>query len=138
MRVDEATVLQDLGFKPYRCVVVIEDQVSKDKQNEISDWLVATGCLYMMAWGPDCSSWDDSVDASNCEQFNYESIPEESFVMTTWHENESLDEVFWFAQNSTDEACDGTPIDHTLILHVSVTDKRNKLLAAYEKCKEDA
>ena len=54
---------------PFKCVVIIDASVSQEWQTKVSKWLVNSGCLYMMAWGNDCSSWDDSVDYANIEQF---------------------------------------------------------------------
>jgi len=76
---------------------VIEEKVTDDWREQVSRWLVASGCLYMMARGDECSRWDDSVDYANLEAFDYGDIPDERFVMTTWHERQSLAEVFWFA-----------------------------------------
>jgi hypothetical protein len=45
----------------------------------------AVGCLYMMAWGIDCSIRDDAVDWANISDFDFKPIPPERFVMTTWH-----------------------------------------------------
>lgn len=84
---------------PYKAVVILDQATPDDWQNEISDWLVATGCLYMMAWGPKCSSWDDSVDWANLAKFNHSDIPDDQSVMTTWHDAEPLSETFWFAAN---------------------------------------
>jgi len=85
---------------PYQAVLVIDAKVSLEWQEELSKWLVETGCLYMMAWGNDCSSWDDSVDMANMEAYDFKHIPESSFVMTTWHEKEPLSDVFWFVKYS--------------------------------------
>ena len=58
---------------PFKAVVVLEAEYSNDWQNSVSEWLVASGCLYMMAWGPNCSTWDDSVDWANMDGHpNYE------------------------------------------------------------------
>src|SRR5215467_8233133 len=87
--------LPDISYlRPFRSVVLIEEPINSEWRAKVSAWLVDAGCLYMMAWGNDCSSWDDSVDIANLEQFNYENIPDERFVMTTWRENEPLAEVF--------------------------------------------
>ncbi|WP_456107224.1 DUF7684 family protein [Peristeroidobacter agariperforans] len=97
--VTEVGTLPDVrALAPYKCVVIIESSVSVARQVEISRWLVDSGCLYMMAWGPGCSSWDDSVDLANLEQFDFRDVPEDNFVMTTWHESESLSEVFGFSK----------------------------------------
>lgn len=36
-------------FNPFKAVVIIEDEVTNEWQNKISDWLVESGCKYMMA-----------------------------------------------------------------------------------------
>lgn len=82
---------------PRRVIVLIEQEVEPKWQDEISRWIIESGCLYMMAWGLDCSKWDDSVDRANLERFDYD-IPDEQFVMTTWHADEPLHEVFFFAR----------------------------------------
>ena len=82
------------GAAPFKAVVVIDSEVTPEWQAQVSDWLVRSGCQYMMAWGLDCSSWDDSVDVANLEMFDFGEIPDEGFVMTTWHEKDSLLEAF--------------------------------------------
>jgi hypothetical protein len=42
----------------------------------------------MMAWGRECSSWDDSVDWANIDKFGDSPIPDDECVVTTWHEDE--------------------------------------------------
>jgi hypothetical protein len=83
----------------------------------------------MLAWGRECESWHDSVDEANLERFDYEDFPEEELVMTTWHEDEDLEEVFWFSKN-----CAKHPVltlRETLIIHVSEVEKRNELEGLY-------
>jgi len=100
LHIKPETALPDIGaLAPFRAVVIVEAVVSPEWQSLVSDWLVRSGCLYMMAWGTNCSSWDDSVDMANVQQFDCGEIPEDGFVMTTWHEKEPLGEVFWFAKN---------------------------------------
>ena len=90
--------LPSLLAKPRRIMVLIEQNVAPEWQDAVSKRIIESGCLYMMAWGQNCSSWDDSVDHANLEKFDYGDVPEEDFVMTTWHENEALCEVFFFAR----------------------------------------
>lgn len=71
------------ALSPFRVVVIIEENFSPEWQMQISNWLVSSGCLYMMAWGEKCIAWDDSVDKANLKQLNYGDIPEEKFVITT-------------------------------------------------------
>ena len=86
--------------RPFKCVVLVSQGVSKTWQHKVSERLVADGCLYMIAWGNNCSSWDDSVDIANIEQFFPHDIPEENFVMTTSHDDETLEDVLHFAKFS--------------------------------------
>jgi hypothetical protein len=103
--------------RPFKCVVIISSPVSQAWQAKVSQWLVDSGCLYMMAWGNDCNSWDDSVDYANIEQFQNQEIPPESFVMTTWHESESLSEVFEFCKHAAIHGVKN--VENTLLLHIS-------------------
>ena len=117
------------GLYPFRCVIIIEEEVPFDWQSLVSKWLVKAGCLYMMAWGKDSSAWHDAVDLAMIEEFNYGNIPEERFMMTTWHENEQLEDVFWFAKNNAFHP--NVALRNTLILHISRMNKEKELLAAY-------
>lgn len=112
-----------------RMVVVVEAEVSPQWQVLVSDWIVKSGCLYMMAWGKDCSSWDDSVDMANIEAFDFCDIPEDKFIMTTWHEDDSLAEFFWYAKNNAFHSF--VEIEHTVLLHISAESREHELLGAY-------
>jgi hypothetical protein len=114
---------------PFRAVVIAETSVAPEWQSLVSYWLVQSGCLYMMAWGVNCSSWDDSVNDSNNEQFNFGEIPEDKFVMTTWHDKEPLAEVLWFAKNSAFHP--SVDMDQTLLLHISEKNRGSEVLRAY-------
>lgn len=118
-------------FGPFRAVVILDAAYTDEWQDEVSRWLVDSGCLYMMAWGPGCSSWDDSVDHAMRQKYLPDQASEHQFVMTTWHDDETLEEVFWFCQ-----FCAFDPyglIEHTLIVHVGNADKEAELLGLFEK-----
>jgi hypothetical protein len=85
---------------PFKAVVLIDDAVLPEWQAKVSSWLVLSGCRYMMAWGRECSSWDDSVDEASIAEFEFREKPDCNFVLTTWHENEPMNEVFWYAKNT--------------------------------------
>lgn len=116
-------------YKPFRAIVVVEEKVSDEWQAKVSGWLVNSGCLYMMAWGIECSSWDDSVDHANLEIYDYGDIPDDQFVMTTWHENKELKEVVWFSKHCA--LHDHVNIKNTLIIHISNIDKEKELMDLY-------
>jgi hypothetical protein len=118
------------NMRPFKCVLVSEVPVSPEWQAKVSEWLVNSGCLYMLAWGNNCSSWDDSVDVANLERFEYQEIPAESFVITTWHENESLSEVFEFCKKFALHEVEN--LENTLLLHISTENKFEVLTSEYK------
>lgn len=118
-----------LERKPTRVVVVADQLVEPGWQDLVSRWLVEIGCRYMLAWGPGCSSWDDSVDFANSEAFGYGDIPEEFDVVTTWHADEALAECMWSAKN-----CAMHPkvdLERTVILHIGLHGQEREMLDAY-------
>ncbi len=117
------------AYAPYRSVVIVEDEVSPEWQAAISSWLVHSGCLYMMAWGKDCSTWDDSVDFANLEQFDFGDIPDGQNTMTTWHDDEPLQEVFRFAKSWAVHP--SVELPHTLLVHISENNRESEFLAEY-------
>jgi|SRR5690348_1531481 hypothetical protein len=120
-----------LGFRPFKAVVAVEADVSPQWQSLVSVWLIQSGCLYMMAWGRGCSSWDDSVDLSNVEAFDFADIPDDQFVMTTWHSDESLAEVFWFSKYTASHPT--VELDKTLLLHISAESREQEFLRSYDE-----
>lgn len=118
----------------FKAVVVIEQAVSDAWQAQVSDWLVRSGCLYMMAWGDRCSDWDDSVDYANMSAFDGGDIPDDDFVMTTWHEREPLAEAFWFAENAAFHPT--VDLDRTIIVHVAPHDRGAELLNLYREARK--
>ena len=123
-------VLPDISaLAPFRAVIIVESPVCPPWQAAVSEWLVRSGCLYAMAWGPGCSSWDDSVDVANIEEFEFKEIPEDKFVMTTWHDDEPLREVFWFCKNIAFHP--SIELKNTLLLHIGPQGKEHELLEVY-------
>lgn len=114
---------------PGKVVLVIEAAVSQTWQWEASRWLVSSGCRYLLAWGKDCSSWDDSVDEANLERFYHADIPEDQFVITTWHEKEELEEVFRFAKHGTRHPVHD--LREVLVLQISDYPRQEELEALY-------
>jgi len=76
-------------------IYVAAADVSPDDQAKISEEIVASGCRYAVCYGHRCSTWDDSIDLASIAAGK----EEKGFVMTTWHEEDSLEEVvefFWW------------------------------------------
>jgi len=83
----------------------------------------------MMAWGKDCSSWDDAVDIANLEQFDYGDVPEDRSVMTTWHNDQALSDVLDFCKRQADHPT--VKLRHTVLLHIAEHSDSARLLKAY-------
>jgi hypothetical protein len=116
-------------FSPFKAVLIIDAKVETAWQANVSRWLTDAGCRYTMAWGIDCSSWDTSVDLANLEKFDYGEIPEDDFIMTTMHDDESLDEVLWFAKTTAHHPT--VKLDNMLFLHIGVTDREEEITALF-------
>lgn len=117
--------------RPFKSVLVLEQAVSADWQNRVSEWLVKSGCLYMMAWGAECSSWDDSVDWANISVAGVDDIPDDQFVMTTWHADEPLSETFWFAGFTAHHPT--VHLEHVVIIDIGPTNRESQTLQAYKE-----
>lgn len=126
-----ATPPVSICSEPFKAVVAVQAAVTPPWQSLVSDWLVQSGCLYMMAWGRGCSSWDDSVDVSNRTQVDLPDIPDDKFVMTTWHADEPLAEVFWFSKHVASHPT--VNLNHTLLLHISCKDREQEFLRRYDE-----
>ena len=115
---------------PFAAVLIIETNVNWQWRAKVSRWLVDSGCLYMMAWGKDCALWDDSVDYANLDDFPNGDIPEERWVMTTWHEDEPREEVLWFAQYAAQHPV--ATINEIVLIDIGEQDRRAALLAEFK------
>lgn len=120
--------------RPFRAVVVVEQAVESAWRDRVSDWLIQSGCLYMMAWGQDCSAWDDSVDWAYLRAWDFADAPDEHSITTTWHERETLAETFWFAQKCAFHPT--IPLPEVLILHVAPEPRSDDLLALWRSTLE--
>jgi len=121
------------GLAPFKAVVVLNASYSSDWQDEVSRWLVRSGCLYMMAWGPNCTTWDDSVDWANMHEHPDYEIPDDKFVMTTWHDDESLEEVFWYAQFNGSFSYNDVELVNGLIIDISEDNREAEMVALFEQ-----
>ena len=58
--------------------------------------LLRSGASYLVCWGPDCRRVHDIIDEVVTAPENQFGVPEDSCIMTTWHESEPLTEAIWF------------------------------------------
>ncbi|WP_229413590.1 DUF7684 family protein [Massilia violaceinigra] len=114
---------------PYKMVVVADAAVSPEWQSQVSDWIVKSGCRYMIAWGVDCSSWDDAVDMANIEAFDFGDIPDQHFIPTSWHADDPIEDVFGFCKY--DAVHPVVELKQTVLLHIADAANEEALLQAY-------
>lgn len=132
VQIHSESKLPDISnLAPFRTVIIVEEVVTQDWREKVSSWLVHSGCLYMNAWGTDCDEWDTSVDIANIEMFEPKDIPEDAFVVTTWHDNEPLEEVFWFAKHLAHHST--VKILNTVLLHISAANIEQELITKYNQ-----
>ena len=63
------------------------------------------------------------------EEFDYAEIPDDRLVMTTWHSEETIAEVFWFCKNCAFHPT--VDISNDMILHLSPEPSSRKLTDGY-------
>ncbi|MGJ7915045.1 hypothetical protein ACI48D_06135 [Massilia sp. LXY-6] len=114
---------------PFLAIVLSEEASDELWQADIARWLVASGCRYLLAWGKDCAAWQEMVDDANLEAFDYEDVPEADVVMTTRHEDEEREEVFWFAKHRA--AHPSHSFKATVILDISSAGRKDEIEQEY-------
>ena len=133
--IEPEAVLPELEQRtPFKAVVVLEAVSSIEWQQIVSERLVTAGCRYVMAWGEECESFHDAVDTASLERHKYD-VPAEHFIMTTWHNGETLENVFWFAQFCADFSYDEVELRKTLILHISRINRKAEYLDLFAQVK---
>lgn len=92
--------VHDLEIRaPFVCLIYSNQNVNIDDISLVADWLISSGCLYAVCAGKDCETWHDTIDEISVIKDVEDAKTE--LIMTTWHENESIEEVVWFWLNST-------------------------------------
>lgn len=74
-------------------LVTESTHIADDALATFSTGLVRAGCSYFCAWGPDCSRAHDI--------FDLQCLDIDPVIMTTWHDDEPLDDAIWFFLRTT-------------------------------------
>lgn len=77
-------------------LVIADPTIINDDQVALSKEIVRQGCRFAVCTGHHCSKWDDSIDFAYLATSPDFSPSDEHFVMTTWHEDEPLEDVIAF------------------------------------------
>lgn len=82
----------------------------------------------MMAWGQEASSWDDAMDWASLERSKHVVDAEsDELILTTWHDDEPLSEVFEFATRLAKHP--SLKLHDQLVLHLAEQPDSERVLA---------
>jgi hypothetical protein len=117
------------GLARFKAVLIADAEVAEMTMWETARTLIDSGCLYALTWGRDCEAWHDAIGDAYLEATDYEEVPAERQVLTTWHDDEELEEVFWFARHRA--AHPAHELRDTLLLHIADAPRREELEAQF-------
>ena len=83
-------------------VCVLWNNVKDSLSPEPITQLLNANCKYIVAGGHDSEKWHDLADHLFISRYPDYAPPDSEHVMTTWHQDEPLEEVLWFGLNNTD------------------------------------
>jgi hypothetical protein len=118
-----------LSVGPFKALVIVDEPVATMWRNTVCAWLVESGCLYCCVWGEACEAWHDEVDHANICAFDGGTIPDDQFVMTTWHDKEPLSDALWFVGTAAEHPT--VDLAQTVILHVARHERKMNLIEQY-------
>lgn len=103
------------------------------QRSEVANRLLQAGCRHAICGGQSCEAWHDAVDEEFVRQ--HSDVPDESadaaHVMTTWHADESPDDVaFFFVLNTNFNEHD---FKRFLVLHVGDGHAKGEVDAAVRR-----
>ena len=85
---------------PFKAILIADIPCDLDRQYQLSDWLLAAGCRYVMVTGRYSEGWTQMLDATNLARFNFETMPDAEVVIATDHPGDMLTDIFWFSRYS--------------------------------------
>ncbi len=87
----------------FACMIAWDSEFATVEQiSDLVEPLIKYGGAYFCTWGSGCKRVHDIIDEIDSYTSNDSGSPEDSVIMTTWHDNEPLDEVIEFFLNLTD------------------------------------
>lgn len=90
---DDADSLSSPFDEDYALLLVIASPwVSEVQRDRITSDIVSSPCQYALTFGHDCKVWHDVID----ETCVGGGAPEDRFLMTTWHDDEPIEDVIHF------------------------------------------
>ena len=95
---DDAVSLSSPFDDNYALLLVIASPlVSVVQRNRILSDIVSSRCQYALTYGHDCEVWHDAIDWMGVG----DGAGTERFLMTTWHDDEPIEDVVDFLWSNT-------------------------------------
>jgi hypothetical protein len=82
-------------------LVVCDSSTTTEEHAALSQQIVEEGCRYAVCTGHNCELWHDLIDESFIGSDPNFNPPNDRMLMTTWHENEPIEEVVEFFRWNT-------------------------------------
>ena len=73
-------------------LVITSPLVSVGQRDRITSDIISSRCQYALTFGHDCEVWHDLID----EICVGDGAPKDRFLMTTWHDDEPIEDVIDF------------------------------------------
>jgi len=118
----------------FPCMIWDHDgRFTEAQRSEVAKRLLQAGCRYAVCGGHNCEAWHDAVDLEFVRQ--HVDDPDETrdavHVMTTWHADETPDDVaFFFVLNTN---FDDHDFKRYLVLHVGDGGTKDEVDAAVRR-----
>jgi hypothetical protein len=113
---------------PFLAVLVVDAACEEYWRWEACRWLAASACRYLLAWGEDCAQWAESAEDAHLEAVP-DDVPADQVLLTTSHEEEDLEEVFWFVRHRARHPA--LQLAQAVIIHVAECGRKEALEALY-------
>jgi hypothetical protein len=91
-----------LTSEHFACLIAWDSEnASVEQISKLVETIILNGAGYICCWGKGCQRVHDIADEIDSYPYKLYGSPDGSVIMTTWHEDESLEEVMWFFLNVT-------------------------------------
>lgn len=118
----------------FPCLIWDHDgRFTETQRSELARTLIQVGCRYAVCGGVSCEKWHDVIDMEFVALHldDSDDLLKAEFVMTTWHDYESPDEVaFFFVLNTN---FDDHDFRRYLVLHIGTGPAQEQVDAAVRK-----
>ena len=97
----ELPIRIELPSTHFACLVAWDaSRASTDSVSTLAERLLRSGASYFVCWGPDSERVEGLIDEITLLPGNDFGVPDDSCIMTTSHQAESLEEALWFFLSS--------------------------------------